>query len=124
MQNLYDTFTKDKTKVSYEFWVEKSLINLGFCYSNAGTHYLKKMILYVFENDLDNVTMEKLYIEISKKTNKKPLAIKGAIKYAINMINTTKAKSNFYKIFNYEYDYYFLTPKNLILLFVTLLNRI
>ena len=39
-------------------------------------------------------------------------------------MNKAKAKENFEKIFKIPYDEYFLTPKNLIILFINTLNRL
>lgn len=46
------------------------------------------------------------------------------IKYAIRSVDIFKFKSNFRCIFNTDYDVYYLSTKNLIILFINALNHL
>ena len=50
MKSIYDTYTKDKVKVSYSLYA--MLFELGLNPSNKGTIYLKELIEYIILNNL------------------------------------------------------------------------
>ncbi len=110
MKSVYDTCTKDKVKVSYSLYA--MLFELGLCPSSKGTIYLKELIEYIIYNNLyDYSYKEVLELFISKK-HYELKNIKNNIKNALYRIDYSKAKRNFKKYLDLEFDTYYLSPSN------------
>ena len=89
------------------------LMNLGLPICNKGTNHLKNVIILGIlnaENDYCYLQTLKLYCKEQKLNFE---TIKSSIIYAVNNADTNRFKTNFSKIFNFEYDYSFKTPFNL-----------
>ncbi len=108
MKSVYDTCTKDKVKVSYSLYA--MLFELGLCPSSKGTIYLKELIEYIISN---NLYKEVLGLFISEK-HYELKNIKTNIKNALYRIDYSKAKRNFKKYLDLEFDTYYLSPSNFI----------
>ena len=124
MKCLYD-YTKDVKYKSFEQLVNNSLINLGFNINIFGTKLLKDLILYTYFNQDYDIYFDKIVLDFFAYRSITNISVNTAshrICYAIQNINNTKFKNNFYEILNVEYDYYFKTPKNLLILFITMLD--
>ena len=112
MKSVYDTCTKDKVKVSYSLYAMP--FELGLCPSSKGTIYLKELIEYIIYNNLyDYSYKEVLELFISKK-HYELKNIKNNIKNALYRIDYSKAKRNFKKYLDLEFDTYYLSPSNFI----------
>lgn len=124
MKCSYD-YTKDVKYKSFEQLVNNSLINLGFNINIFGTKFLKDLILYTYFNQDYDIYFDKIVLDFFSYRSITNISVNTAshrICYAIQNVNNTKFKNNFYTIFNVEYDYYFKTPKNLLILFINILN--
>lgn len=124
MKCLYD-YTKDTKYKSFERLVNNSLINLGFNINIFGTKLLKDLILYTYFNQEYDIYFDKIVSSFFKYRSISNISVNTAshrICYAIQNINNKMFKDNFYIIFNVEYDYYFRSPKNLLTLFINVLN--
>lgn len=124
MKCLYD-YTKDTKYKSFEQFVNNSLINLGFNINIFGTKLLKDLILYTYFNQEYDIYFDKIASSFFEYHSINDISVNTAshrICYAIQNINNTMLKNNFYTIFNVEYDYYFRSPKNLLILFINVLN--
>ena len=89
------------------------LMNLGLPICNKGTNHLKNVIILGIlnaENDYCYLQTLKLYCKEQKLNFE---TIKSSIIYAVNNADSNRFKTNFSKIFNFEYDYSFKTPFNL-----------
>ena len=125
MDNLYNN-TKEKELVSYELFVETSLDKLGFRKNTLGTRYLKDLILFAFNQNYYDIFIEKISIEFLKFKNINHISKKNfitRIDYAIKNVDYSKLKNNFYSIFHSEYDIYYLSPKNIVILFINILEK-
>lgn len=78
---------------------------LGFNISNNGTKYLIEAILYVFENNIDELKLKTIYHELSKKFSVPSCTIKSNIQYSITSVlpDLLKKKRLITHIFH-EYD--------------------
>ena len=68
MKNSYD-YTKDEKYKSYEQFVYKSLIDLGFRITNVGTMYLKDLILFAYYNNYYEINVTKLVKDFMQYKN-------------------------------------------------------
>lgn len=125
MKCLYD-YTKDVKYKSFEQLVNNSLINLGFNINIFGTKLLKDLILYAYFNQDYDIYFDKIVSSFLAYRSINHVSVNTAshrICYAIQNVNNTMLKENFSSIFNIGYDYYFKTPKNLLILFINNLNN-
>lgn len=112
MKSVYDTCTKDKVKVSYSLYA--MLFELGLCPSSKGTIYLKELIEYIVANNLYDSSYKdtlELFVADSHYELKN---IKSNIKNSLYRIDYSKAKRNFKKYLDLEFDTYYLSPSNFI----------
>lgn len=119
-------YTKDIKYKSYEQLVYNSLIDLGFNVNIFGTKLLKDLILYSYFNQDYDIYFDKVVSSFFEYRSIKNISVNTAshrICYAIQNINNTMFKDNFYTIFNVKYDYYLKTPKNLLILFMNALEN-
>lgn len=125
MNCLYD-YTKDTKYKSFEQLVNNSLINLGFNINIFGTKLLKDLVLYSYFNQDYDIYFDKIVLDFFSYRSITNISVNTAshrICYAIQNINNKMFKDNFYMTFNVEYDYYFRSPKNLLILFINILNN-
>ena len=125
MNKEYDTCTKDNCKLSYDLFIDDSLIKLGFIYSNIGTYYYKKLICLLYSRDMSNININNLCILLAKELkNISADTIYANIRTTFRRIDKNKTSKNFYDVFCIPFDDYFITPKSLAILFMNTLNRI
>ena len=115
MNYLYPTTDKQVAEKVKELnkLIFLDLMNLGLPIGNKGTNHLKNIIILGVlnaDNDYCYLQTLKLYCKENKLNFR---TIKASVVYAVNNANTSRFKTNFYKIFNFEYDYSFKTPFNL-----------
>ena len=115
MNYLYPTADKQVAENVKELnkLIFLDLMNLGLPICNKGTNHLKNVIILGIlnaENDYCYLQTLKLYCKEQKLNFE---TIKSSIIYAVNNADTNRFKTNFSKIFNFEYDYSFKTPFNL-----------
>lgn len=124
MKTEYDISTKEK-EVSYISLVDTILNILGFNKSNNGTRLLRELVIYIYLKD-------PFYIDIKheinsfirdNKINTNYYNINKRIQYAIYNCDYDKMKSNFYVVFRTEYDYYFLSVKNMVNFILNVLEK-
>lgn len=123
MKPLYDNSTKDK-ELSY--YIETSLDKLGFRKNTLGTKYLKDFILFIFKEDVYEIFIDKLSVKFIKFMKIEHISSKNfitRIDYSIKNADIQKFKNNFYSVFKVEYDIYYLTIKNIVILFINALER-
>lgn len=128
MDNSYD-YTKDKNFISYEQFINNSLIELGFKVGNIGMKSFKSLILFTYYNkdNFESFNVEQIcleYLKENKIINISKRGFKRRIEYAIlNVYNTNNLENNFKNVFNIEFDYYYISFKNLLILFMNILDK-
>ena len=125
MKIEYDISTKDEKEVSYIDLIDTILDKLGFNKANNGTRLLRKFIIYVYLKDPLDIDIKR---EINafirdNKLNTNYNSVKQRIQYAIYNCNIDKMKKNFYAVFHNEYDYYFLSVKNMVNFILNVLEK-
>ena len=113
MKNSYD-YTKDEKYKSYEQFVYKSLIELGFRVTNVGTMYLKDLILFAYFNNYYEINVTKIikdfmhykkmdYISYRTFINCIDYSIKKANNKVFQIVlkKTLKIESNYYTTTKY-----------------------
>lgn len=84
---------------------------LGLKSSHIGTKLINKSIQYIISNNIDFFTLEEIYDYLHSIYNFNEKTIKSNINNAITNRDINKSKSNFQKVFNYEYDTCTFEPK-------------
>lgn len=79
------------------------LRSLGLNTSSNGTKIINKIIQYVIKNDIEFITLDNIYKEISKEYGFNIHTIKNNVNNALDRRNIHLSKSNFEKVFGYEY---------------------
>ncbi|MBR2247913.1 MAG: hypothetical protein IKN74_00890 [Clostridia bacterium] len=120
MKNSYD-YTKDEKYKSYEQFVYKSLIDLGFRITNVGTMYLKDLILFAYFNNYYEINVTKIVKDFMQYKNINYISYRTFINCIVYSINSITYDS-FKKIFKIHYNEYYNSTKNLIILFINMLN--
>lgn len=88
---------------------------IGLNTSHRGTKYINKAVQILTVADNDIIVIEDVYKSIANLygtiTSKQ---VKNDISYALNSRQEEKTIKNFKRIFNFEYDKYYFTNKNII----------
>ena len=123
MKNSYD-YTKNEKYKSYEQFVYKSLIDLGFRITNVGTMYLKDLILFAYYNNYYEINVTKLVKDFMQYKNINYISYRRIINYMDYSLKNTSSmlSKNFIKVFSFQFNYYYISIKNLLLLFLNLLH--
>ena len=79
------------------------LRSLGLNTSYHGTKIINKIIQYVIKYDIEFIILEKIYKIISKEYGFNISTMRNNINNALINRNKTLSKTNFQKIFGYEY---------------------
>ena len=79
------------------------LRSLGLNTSYRGTKLINKIIQYVIKYDIEFITLNKIYSKLCKEYGYSINAIRNNINYALSNRNIRLSKTNFAKIFGYEY---------------------
>lgn len=121
-------YTKDDCsskidKISYELFLDSSLILLGFGFSNTGTILFRELIKTLFIEKSEIINLNDYYSKLSLKYNTPSSNVSSNIKATFRRIDINLSKQNFKKVFGIDYNDLFITPKNLIVLFLNTLNR-
>lgn len=127
MNLVYDISTKDNSISSYSIFIDQTFDKLGFRKNTLGTKYLKELILYTYTNNIYNIFINRIckkYLLDKQLNTISETMFLDNIKYAIKNVDIYKFKNNFHKIFNTEYDIYYLSTKNIVILFVNILSNL
>ena len=122
MKNSYD-YTKDEKYKSYEQFVYKSLIDLGFRITNVGTIYLKDLTLFTYFNNYYEINVTKIVKDYMKYKNIKHISERtfiNCINYSVKNLDITLFNSTFHNTFGIDRNTFYISCKNLI---VVLINR-
>ena len=88
---------------------------IGLNTSHRGTKYINKAVQILIVADNDIIVIEDIYKRIANLYgNITPKQVKNDISYALNNRQEEKTIKNFERIFNFEYDQYYFTNKNII----------
>ena len=88
---------------------------IGLNTSHRGTKYINKAVQIISVSDNDIVVIKDVYKSIAKLYgNITPKQVKNDISYALNSRQEEKTIKNFESIFNFEYDKYYFTNKNIL----------
>ncbi len=79
------------------------LRSLGLNTSFIGTKLINKSIQYIIKNDLEFITLEKIYSYLHCKYGFNIHSIRNNINYALSNRNKKLSIKNFEKVFGYEY---------------------
>ena len=125
MKTEYDISTKEEKEVSYIDFVDTILDKLGFNKANNGTRLLREFIIYLY---IKNPLEIKIKDEINAFIKDKKIKIsygnfKERVKYAILNADNKKMQEHFYEVFRIDYDYYFLSVKQIITYIVNAMER-
>lgn len=118
MQELNNTNLNEK---KINIFLDTILSKLGLNYANIGTRYLKEAIKIAYYNNMTDIKYKELCFLLSKELNVSIKKIDSNIYSSVNSININLAKRNFKDIFNIDFDYFYISPKKLLIL---LLNSI
>lgn len=125
MKIEYDISTKDEKEVSCIDLVDTILDKLGFNKSNNGTRLFRKFIVYVYLKDPFDIDIKREINAFIKDNNinMSYYNMNKRFQYAIYNCDIDKMKKNFYVIFHNEYDYYFLSVKNMLNFILNVLEK-
>ena len=79
------------------------LRSLGLNTSYRGTKLINKTIQYVIRYDIEFITLNKIYSKLCKEYGYSINAIRNNVNYALTNRNVTLSKTNFVKVFAYDY---------------------
>ena len=79
------------------------LRSLGLNTSSMGTKLINKSIQYIIKNDLEFITLEKIYSYLHCEYGFNIHSIRNNINYALSNRNKKLSIKNFEKVFGYEY---------------------
>lgn len=96
---------------------------IGLNTSHRGTKYINKAVQIIAVSNNDIIVIKDVYKSIAKLYgNITPKQVKNDISYALNSRQEEKTIKNFERIFNFEYDKYYFTNKNIIEEIVHIIN--
>lgn len=117
------SYTKNETEiVRIDKFLNCMILKLGLNYSNLGTRYLQELVKLAYCNNMFETKYKDLCSTLSQNLNVNIKKIDSNIYNSINSININLAKKNFKDVFHIEFDYFYLSPKKLTLLFLNALN--
>ena len=124
MKTSYD-YTKDERYKSCEKFIYNSLIDLGFKVTNVGTMYLKVLILFAYFNNYYEINVTKIVKDFMKYKNIDYISYRtfiNCIDYTINNVDYEMFKNNFEEVFYIKFDEYYLSSKNILVLFIRFIS--
>lgn len=95
--------TNNKVSPSEVLHITNTLRSLGLNTSHIGTKLINQSIQYVIKNDIEFITLEKIYSYLHCKYNFNIHSIRNNINYSLSNRNKQISMNNFEKIFGYEY---------------------
>ena len=87
------------------------LRSLGLNTSHKGTKIINKVIQYVIKYDIEFITLDTIYKHISKECGLSITALRTDVNNALTNRNLQFSKTNFEKVFGYEYFDKIFEPK-------------
>lgn len=105
-----------------EIFLNCTFAELGLNSANLGTRYFKELIKLAYDKNLYDENYKELCNILCKELNTNYRKIESNIYHSINSININLARKNFKDIFHIEFDYFYMSPKKLVILFLNLLN--
>ena len=105
---------KSKINPNQVLQIRNILRLLGFNQSASGTKLINKAIQYLIITESEYFELVNIYKYLTKITPFTLNQITSLVTYSTIHRNIQKSKQNFKIIFNYDYDEYIFTPKNLI----------
>ena len=90
------------------------LRSLGLNTSHKGTKIINKVIQYVIKYDIEFITLDTIYKHISKECGLSIATLRTDVNNALTNRNIQLSKTNFEKIFGYDYYEKNFEPKNFI----------
>lgn len=94
---------KNNLKPAQVLQITNILRLLGLNTSYRGTKLINKIIQYVIKYDIEFITLNKIYSVLYKEYGYSINTIRNNVNYALNNRNITLSKTNFAKVFGYEY---------------------
>ena len=91
--------------------ITNTLRSLGLNASHKGTKIINKVIQYVIKYDIEFITLDTIYKEISKEYGLSLNAVRTDVNNALTNRNVSSSKLNFFNIFGYEYYDKYFEPK-------------
>ena len=92
-----------KISPSVVLQITNILRSLGLNTSYIGTKLINKSIQYTIKNDIEFITLEKIYSYLHYKYSFNIHSIRNNINYALSNRNKNLSIKNFEKVFGYEY---------------------
>ena len=116
MNNL-EIYSKESKSTNENIDIFTLLINLGLSPSLKGTFFLKAIIKICLDRPyLKELSFKEIVSIYSKENNLTPKNVISSIQYACHSINQNHAKKNFRKYLDIDYDEYFLSKKQFLLI--------
>ena len=94
--------------------INNILRSLGLKTSNTGTKIINKTIQYVIKYDIEFITLDDIFKVIANEYGLNVNTIRNNVSNALANRNINLSKTNFQKIFGYEYFDKNFEPKNFI----------
>ena len=107
--------TEDKQLFNF-LNIDSILNRLGFNICSKGYIYYRDLIKNSSKFNLDEIKLIDLYSLTSKNFNKPEKQIIKNIENLFTRLNLDKFKTNFPDVFKLDFDYIYITPKNLLIL--------
>ena len=79
------------------------LRSLGLNTSSMGTKLINKSIQYIIKNDIEFITLEKIYSYLHSEYGFNVHSIRNNINYTLSNRNKNLSMKNFENVFGYEY---------------------
>ncbi len=98
MNNIINQITPTKV-----LQITNILRSLGLNTSYKGTKLINKIIQYIIKYDIEFITLDNIYKEISKEYGFNTYTIRNNVNNALTNRNISLSKNNFEKVFGYEY---------------------
>ena len=105
-----------------EVFLNCNFSKLGLNCANLGTYYFRELIKLTYFNKLYDANYKELCKILCKNLNVSLRKIESNIYNSISSININLTKKNFKEIFNIEFDYFYISPKKLTVLFLNILD--
>ena len=120
--NEVNTCTNDE-QVDISCFLDITLSKLGFNnITKLGFIYYKTAVILSLSIPEDDICLKDIYMIVAQKYNKTFIKIKKNIDNLFNQINIIAFKSNFKNVFKIDFEYTYITPKNLLMLLLFLLK--
>ena len=94
---------KNNLKPAQVLQITNILRSLGLNTSYRGTKLINKIIQYVIKYNIEFITLNQIYSKLCKEYGFSINAIRNNVNYALSNRNITLSKTNFAKVFGYEY---------------------